>query len=98
MGFSILESIGTKQKGKAKRKFALSLHDQPKAVEIHMRTFAGFSNIREHASVCCPCHSPVTAATEPGSSSNSLQIRTGREFISSTVCLPVLVSVSTKMS
>lgn len=64
MEFSILESTGTTQKGKA-MKFPFSLHDQPKVAEIHMRTFAGFSRILEHVSVCSPRSSPAPPEKQP---------------------------------
>lgn len=41
---------------------------------------------------------PETATMEPWSSGSSLQVRLGWVFISSTVCLQVLVSISTEVS
>lgn len=46
--FSILESTRTKQKDKATSKCPLSLYDQAKVGEIHMRTFTDFGRILEH--------------------------------------------------
>lgn len=95
MEFSILEPAGPKQKSK----FPLLWHDQLKVAEIHMRTFAGSSHILElFAALVAILLLPETATMEPRSSGSSLQVRMGWGFISSTVCLHVLVSVSTEVS